>query len=82
MSRVLKSGWLWWIVSVLVFLFVTAVFILQVTPTPGALLTRRVFDAGAAQVKERNAQYADPNVTFTRDIAYIPAGRPGRERCP
>ena len=76
MSRVLKSGWLWWIVSVLVFLFVTAVFILQVTPTPGALLTRRVFDAGAAQVKERNAQYADPNVTFTRDIAYIPAGAP------
>lgn len=76
MRRVLKSGWLWWIVSVLVFLLVTLVFILQVTPTPGALLTRRVFDAGSVQMKERNAQYADPDVTITRDIAYIPAGAP------
>ncbi|NNG96065.1 alpha/beta hydrolase [Gordonia araii] len=76
MRRVLTSQWLWWAVCFVLFLLVTAMCVLNVTPTPGALLTRRVFDDGAASMRERNAQFADPNVTVKRDISYVPDGSP------
>ncbi|GED96116.1 lipase [Gordonia crocea] len=69
----LTSGWLWWAVCLVVFLLVVAVFVLHVTPTPGALLTRRVFDQGSAQMRERNARFAAPDIRVERDIAYLPA---------
>ena len=76
MSRVLKSGWLWWIVSVLVFLFVT-VFIPAGHSDPGcvadpARVRRR---CGAGERAQRPVRRS--NVTFTRDIATSRRGRPG-----
>ncbi len=74
MSRLLHSPWLWWFVSVVAFLMVTLVFVLHVTPTPGALLTRRVFDDGAVSMRARNAQFADAQIRVQRDLAYLPSG--------
>ncbi|MFT3898674.1 MAG: alpha/beta hydrolase [Gordonia sp. (in: high G+C Gram-positive bacteria)] len=76
MKRILTSGWLWWALSALVFVLATLVFVLQVTPTPGAVLTRQVFDKGGAAMHERNAEYADKNVQVTSNISYAPADSP------
>lgn len=67
---------MWWFASLVVFLLVAALFVLHVTPTPGALLTRRVFDDGAVAMRARNAQFADPSVWVTRDVGYLPVGSP------
>ncbi|WP_344716239.1 alpha/beta hydrolase [Gordonia defluvii] len=76
MRRVVTSESLWWSASLAVFLLAAAVFVLHVTPTPGALLTRRVFDDGASARRARNAQFADPNVWIRRDISYLRTGSP------
>lgn len=76
MRRVVTSEWLWWSASLAVFLLAAAVFALHVTPTPGALLTRRVFDDGSSAMRARNAQFADPNVRIRRDISYLRTGSP------
>ncbi|MFT4200326.1 alpha/beta hydrolase [Gordonia sp. (in: high G+C Gram-positive bacteria)] len=71
MKRIVTSGWLWWFLSLAVFVLAVLVFLLQVTPTPGAVLTRQVFDKGGAAMHERNAQFADKNVRVTGNVSYV-----------
>lgn len=70
--RLLRSKWLWVPVSTIVALVVAVVVVFNLTPYPGAMLTRFVFDRGSSSMLSRNAQYQVPDkVTTTRDVDYL-----------
>lgn len=75
---VVKNRWLWWPLGALGAGLGAVVVTVGTTPTPGALLTRLVFNKEGGKVLARNLRYADDSVSVEHDIDYLPVGSPLR----
>ena len=78
MPRLLRHRWLWWTAGILVALLLIGLVAVSVSPWPGTLLIRFVFERDAADVKQAMEPFAPAGITELPDQPYRPGDKHAR----